>query len=48
MFYVNVLCGVRYVSMGLRQEEDLIEPMEDDIKLEHHKEIMLEACHPLW
>uniref|UniRef100_M8BEX2 Wings apart-like protein C-terminal domain-containing protein n=1 Tax=Aegilops tauschii TaxID=37682 RepID=M8BEX2_AEGTA len=32
MAYVRVLCGVRYVSMGLHQEEDLIEPMEDDIK----------------
>ena len=28
MVYVRVLCGVRYVSMGLRQEEDIIQPME--------------------
>ena len=32
MVYVRVLCGVRYVSMGVRQEEDIIQPMEDDIK----------------
>ena len=32
MVYVRVLCGVRYVSMVLRQEEDPIQPMEDDIK----------------
>ena len=28
MVYVRVLCGVTYVSMGLRQEEDIIHPME--------------------
>ena len=28
MVYMRVLCGVRYVSMGLRQEEDIIQPME--------------------
>ena len=28
MVYVRVLCGVRYVSMVLRQEEDIIQPME--------------------
>ena len=28
MVYVRVLCGVRYISMGLRQEEDIIQPME--------------------
>ena len=28
MVYVRVLCGVRYVSIGLRQEEDIIQPME--------------------
>ena len=28
MVYVRVLCGVRYVSMGLHQEEDIIQPME--------------------
>ena len=28
MVYVRVVCGVRYVSMGLRQEEDIIQPME--------------------
>ena len=28
MVYVRVLCGVRYVSMGLRQEEDITHPME--------------------
>ena len=28
MVYVRVLCGVRYVSMGLCQEEDIIQPME--------------------
>ena len=28
MVYVRVLCGVRYVSMGLRQEEDIIQHME--------------------
>ena len=28
MFYVRVICGVRYMSMGLRQEEDIIQPME--------------------
>ena len=28
MVYVRVLCGLRYVSMGLRQEEDIIQPME--------------------
>ena len=32
MFFVRVLCGVRYVSMGVHQKEDLIQPMEDDIK----------------
>ena len=25
---MRVLCGVRYVSMGLHQEEDIIQPME--------------------
>ena len=28
MIFVRVLCGVRYMSMGLRQEEDIIQPME--------------------
>ena len=28
MVYVRVRGGVRYVSMGLRQEEDIIQPME--------------------
>ena len=28
MVFMRVLCGVRYVSMGLRQEEDIIQPME--------------------
>ena len=28
MVYVRVLCGVRYMFMGLRQEEDIIQPME--------------------
>ena len=28
MVYVRVLFGVRYVSMGLRQEEDIIQHME--------------------
>ena len=28
MVYVRVLCGVRYVSMVLRQEEDITQPME--------------------
>ena len=28
MVCVRVLCGVRYVSMGLHQEEDIIQPME--------------------
>ena len=28
MVYVRVLCGVRYVSMGFLQEEDIIQPME--------------------
>ena len=28
MVYVRVLCGVRYVFMGLRQEEDITQPME--------------------
>ena len=28
MVYVRVLCGVRYVYMGLRQEEDIIQPIE--------------------
>ena len=27
MVYVRVLCGVRYVIMGLRQEEDIIQSM---------------------
>ena len=52
---MRVLCGVRLSSMGLRQEEDHIQPMEDDIKsrlccaisVEHHEEIMLVACRPL-
>ena len=61
MVYVRVLCGVRYVFMGLRQEEDITQPMErmtssDDrhqdccvqVQVEHHEEIKLEACHPLW
>ena len=28
MVYVGVLCGVRYVSMVLHQEEDIVQPME--------------------
>ena len=28
MVFVSVLCGVRYVFMGLRQEEDITQPME--------------------
>ena len=28
MVYVRVLCGVRYVFMGLGQEEDITQPME--------------------
>ena len=28
MVYVRVICGVRYVFMGLRQEEDITQPME--------------------
>ena len=28
MVFVRVLCGVRLSSMGLRQEEDIIQPME--------------------
>ena len=28
MVYVRVLCGVMYVFMGLRQEEDITQPME--------------------
>ena len=28
MVCVRVLCGVRYVFMGLRQEEDIIQSME--------------------
>ena len=28
MVYVRVLCEVRYVSMGLRQEEDIIQSMD--------------------
>ena len=28
MVYVRVLCGVRFASMGLCQEEDIIQPME--------------------
>ena len=28
MVYMRVLCGARYVSMVLRQEEDIIQPME--------------------
>ena len=27
MVYVRVLCGFRYVFMGLRQEDDIIQPM---------------------
>ena len=27
MVYVRVLCGVRYVFVGLHQEEDIIQPM---------------------
>ena len=47
--------------MGLRQEEDITQPMERmtssgdrhqdcrvQVQVEHHKEIMLEACRPLW
>ena len=47
--------------MGLRQEEDIIQPMERmtssgdchqdfrvQVQVEHHEEIILEACHPLW
>ena len=56
MVYVRVLCGVRYVSMGLRQEEDLIQPMEDDKRCSSSSlrcasssgAIMLKACCPLW
>ena len=28
MVYVGVLCGVRYVFLRLRQEEDITQPME--------------------
>ena len=28
MVFVGVLCGVRLSSMGLRQEADIIQPME--------------------
>ena len=28
MVYVRVLCGVRYVFMGLRKQEDITQPME--------------------
>ena len=28
MVYARVLCGVRYVFMGLRQEEDITQSME--------------------
>ena len=61
MVYVRVLCGVRYVFMGLRQEEDITQPMERmtssgdrhqdcrvQVQVEHHEEIILEACHSLW
>ena len=60
MVYVRVLCGVMYVSMGLCQEEDLIQPWRMtssgdrhqgcgvQVQVEHHEEIMLEACRPLW
>jgi hypothetical protein len=47
--------------MGLRQEEDIIQPMERmtssgdlnqgcvvQVQVEHHEEIMLVACRPLW
>ena len=37
--------------MGLHQEEDLIQPMEDcgvQVQVEHHEDIMLEAFFPLW
>ena len=42
MFYVRVLCGVRLVSMGVHQKEDITQPMEDDgvqVQVEHHEEI---------
>ena len=37
--------------MGLRQQEDLNQPMEYcgvQFQMEHHEDIMLEACRPLW
>ena len=47
--------------MGLRQEVDIIQPMERmtssgdrnqgcvvQVQVEHHEEIMLVACRPLW
>ena len=59
MVYVRVVCGVRYVSMGLCQEEDIIQPMERMTSSgDHHQDAMssgasrrdqvLESCHPLW
>ena len=36
MVYVRVLCGVRYVSMGVHQKEDPIYSMEDDINGDSH------------
>ena len=42
MVFVRVLHGVRCVSMGLSQEEDLIQPMKYcgvQVQVEHHEEI---------
>ena len=49
MVFVSVLCGVRYVFMGLHQEEDITQPMERmtssgdrhqlQVQVEHHEEI---------
>ena len=62
MIYVfGVSMWVRYLSMGLHQKEDIIQPMERMTssgdrhqvcgvqgQVEHHEEINLEACRPLW
>ena len=50
MVYVRVICGVRYVFMGLHQEGDITQPMERmsgdrhqdcrvQVQVEHHEEI---------
>ena len=44
MVYVRVLRGVRYVFMGLCQEEDIIQPMERmTSSADHHQDCRVQV-----